>query len=152
MTISSSHHHLLILMPASQSFQFSRQNNFLFVTHFYGVYCHLEQWFGISDTALYWFTSYLHSHTQTVMINNLSTPIDLSCGVPQGLIPGPLLFTLYTTPLDSLPDDTKWSIIFMPMILKFSSLLITLLQTQALRLYLLPSLIFTRGWIQMSLF
>ncbi len=66
----------------------------------------LEHWFGISDTALHWFTSYLHPRTQSVIINdNLSTPTDLSCGVPQGSVLGPLLFTLYTTPLGSLLDE-----------------------------------------------
>ena len=63
----------------------------------------LQNWFGISDIALRWFTSYLHPRTQSVIINEtLSTPIDLLCGVPQGSVLGPLLFTLYTTPLGSL--------------------------------------------------
>jgi hypothetical protein len=62
----------------------------------------LQNWFGVSDIALSWFSSYLHPRTQSVIINEaLSTPIDLSCGVPQGSVLGPLLFTLYTTPLGS---------------------------------------------------
>jgi len=60
----------------------------------------LEHLYGISDTPLNWFRSYLSNRTQTVTINNkLSQPTLLKFGVPQGSILGPILFILYTKPL-----------------------------------------------------
>ena len=54
----------------------------------------LRSAFGVRDTALYWFASYLSGRTQQVSIDGtLSTKFDyLECGVPQGSCLGPLLF------------------------------------------------------------
>ena len=50
-----------------------------------------------------WFKSYLTGRIQRIKLGNcLSSRSDLSFGVPQGSVLGPLLFTLYTTPLSSL--------------------------------------------------
>ena len=58
----------------------------------------LRSAFGVRDTALSWFASYLSGRTQQVSIDGtLSTKFDLECGVPQGSCLGPLLFVVYAS-------------------------------------------------------
>ena len=59
--------------------------------------------FGIQDTALEWFMSYLHNRSQIVAVKGArSEPQHLSVGVPQGSVLGPLLFAVCTQALGSL--------------------------------------------------
>ena len=58
--------------------------------------------FGCSGTVLDWFISYLSCRTQSVFVGHESTPSVLKCGVPQGSVLGPLLFTMCTHPLSAV--------------------------------------------------
>ena len=60
----------------------------------------LEHVFGIQNSALSFFRSYFTERKQMVFISGYSsTPSTLLHGVPQGSVPGPILFLLYTQPL-----------------------------------------------------
>jgi len=58
---------------------------------------------GIKGTVLKWFRSYLKDRTQSVVINNTkSTAEPLKYGVPQGSVLGPILFSIYNSPLGEI--------------------------------------------------
>ena len=63
----------------------------------------LSSLFGIKETVLKWLRSYLTDRKQKVKIgNSYSEDQLLNFGVPQGSVLGPLLFTMYTTPLSNV--------------------------------------------------
>ncbi len=63
----------------------------------------LRDRFGIGGTALEWFSSYLSDRKQVVSIcGQTSESQSLACGVPQGSVCGPFLFTLYTSPIEDV--------------------------------------------------
>ena len=61
--------------------------------------------YGIRGIALNWFTSYLSNRKQYVSVNgHTSEYLNISCGVPQGLILGPLILLIY---INDLPHVSK---------------------------------------------
>ena len=54
------------------------------------------QYFGVHGTELRWFESYLSGRKQSVSLNGkLSKPGQVSIGIPQGGVLGPVLFLLF---------------------------------------------------------
>ena len=62
--------------------------------------------FGLTDTILQWFSSYLTDRIQYVCLyNHCSAFTNVHSGVPQGSVLGPMLFTMYIKPLSAIIDS-----------------------------------------------
>ena len=84
----------------------------------------LEKRFSLCGTPLSWIMSYLSHHKQFVSVgNNTSNEESINCGVAQGSVLEPLLFSLYTSEIEDLfiahsmdsmiyADDTEFYIAF----------------------------------------
>ena len=77
------------------------------------LFSRLSRRFGIGGRALEWFRLYLGDRTQFVNINgSTSERRVLKFNVPQGLFLGPLLFSLYTSPLSDIASKHELSFHF----------------------------------------
>ena len=87
---------ILVLLDFSSAFDLIKHNI---------LSSRLKSRFGINGQALKWIESYLSRRTHTVVIGNeRSSKQVISQGVPQGSVLGPILFTLYTSPLENIID------------------------------------------------
>ena len=78
---------LLVLLDLSAAFDTVDHNVLMNV---------LEKRVGVTGLALKWFASYLSDRSQCVSINGIYyKEANIKCGVPQGSVLGPVLFTTY---------------------------------------------------------
>jgi len=66
----------------------------------------LDRRFGVRESAMDWFSSYLSDWTQTFCANGvMSEPTPVTCSVPHGSVLGPVLFISYTEDVTSIFDS-----------------------------------------------
>ena len=117
--LEADHSTALLLLDLSAAFDTIFDHNILIHR--------LQNWFGISSTALNFLSSFLSGRYQTVIASNFKLqPVLLEYGVPQGSVLGLLLYSLYTTILLSViskypgihshfyADDTQIYLSFSP--------------------------------------
>ena len=86
--------------------------------------------YGIRGVILEWFKSHLTNRKQFVCVNGHCSEIfNITCGVPQGSVLGPLLFLLYINELPNISKKLKFYLFADDTNLLFSSSDLDYLQT-----------------------
>jgi len=71
----------------------------------------LKHRFGVEGHLLYWLTDYLNQRSQITVVNSAqSKKLKVTCGIPQGSVLGPCLFSLYT---NDMPDAVSSGTLFL---------------------------------------
>ena len=77
----------------------------------HAILLHKMRLYGLSDSVVEWFRSYLADRTQCTVVNGVqSRPQTISCGIPQGSNLGPLLFILYINDLPLCVKNSEVSL------------------------------------------
>ena len=68
---------------------------------------HKLQYYGVQDNTLRWIESFLQDRKQEVLLDGIySLPEDVTSGVPQGTVLGPLLYLTYTNNLTTVVQNS----------------------------------------------
>lgn len=85
---------MLVMIDLSAAFDTIDHSKFLTL---------LQDKYAVKGAALKCFTSYLSGRHFRVKVGKFrSDPHTLGCGVPQGSVLGPIIFNMYTTPLENI--------------------------------------------------
>ena len=92
--LDKNHAMLFVMLDLSSAFDAIDHEHLLTLLH---------DEYGVRETALSWFRTYLEGRTHCVQIDSkTSATIPLQRGVPQGSVLGPVMFTLYTRPMQRI--------------------------------------------------
>ena len=91
---------MLVMLDLSAAFDSVDQEQLMYLfEHEYGLY----MGYRYAEVQLSWFRSYLDGRTYRVQIDEASSHcVSLWCGVPQGSVLGPIIFTMYTAPMSRI--------------------------------------------------